>query len=126
MPNQPMKGRKDKNNDPESTLKPKRDLRKVKCFNCRKLGHIAPNCPEQEEEQSIKEDEDEKIRAKAFVSWEDDCQENEEQEEGAGTYMTYRVCNAIGQDEFDKYDVLLESSRHKYNAPAATERNYGS
>jgi 6-phosphogluconolactonase/glucosamine-6-phosphate isomerase/deaminase len=43
----------------EEKPKPKRDMSKVKCFNCGKKGHIAPNCPEkdqedEEEEQQVK------------------------------------------------------------------------
>jgi hypothetical protein len=39
---------KTKEKNAEAPPKPKRDLSKVKCFNCRKLGHIAPTCHEKE------------------------------------------------------------------------------
>jgi len=35
----------------EEKPKPKRDMSKVKCFSCGKKGHIAPNCPENEEDE---------------------------------------------------------------------------
>jgi hypothetical protein len=41
-------------------------MSKVKCFNCGKKGHIAPNCPEKEKEQEISTKEDEG-KAKTFV-----------------------------------------------------------
>jgi hypothetical protein len=31
--------------------KPKRDMTKVKCFNCGKKGHISPNCPEKNDQE---------------------------------------------------------------------------
>jgi hypothetical protein len=96
--------------DADTKAKPKQDMSKVKCFNCGKLGHIAPNCPDKEveAEQSVKDNNGiEKIKAKAFVSWEDGWQE---EEQAAGTYVTYRVCNGVGSNhQFRNYDVLLDN-----------------
>jgi hypothetical protein len=39
----------------EEKLKPKRDMSKVKCFNCGKKSHIAPNCPEKDQEDEQEE-----------------------------------------------------------------------
>jgi 6-phosphogluconolactonase/glucosamine-6-phosphate isomerase/deaminase len=65
-----------KDNNSEVKLKPKRDMSKVKCFNCGKRGHIAMNCPQKELDN----------KDKTFVSDEDD---------EAGSYVTYQVFNSM-------------------------------
>ncbi len=119
MPDQgPQMGKRQaKNKDEDTTNKPKpqRDMSKVKCFNCGKLGHILPNRSEKATEREVEdEDETEKIKAKAFVSWEDDWAEEEaaveDAENQAGTYITYQVCNGVGgEHRFKNYDVLLDN-----------------
>jgi hypothetical protein len=111
MPDQGQKaGRKDgkaKGNGKqtsEATEKPKRDMSKVKCFNCNKFGHIAPNCPEKLQANAVKNDDE---IPKAFASWDDEEDDEVQEEEQAGTYLTYQVCHGVesGQD----YDLLLDN-----------------
>jgi hypothetical protein len=64
--------------------------------------YIAPTCPEKEKEEET--DEGEKIKAKVFISWEDDWQDDT-----AGTYVTYQVGNASESYGFQDYDVLLDN-----------------
>jgi hypothetical protein len=55
--------------------KTKHDMLKVKCFNCGKKVHIAPNCPENEDnEQELVEKDNKK---KQFVMWEDEVAEGD-------------------------------------------------
>jgi hypothetical protein len=50
-------------------------MSKVKCFNCGKKGHIAPNCPENEDnEQEVVEKDNKK---KQFVMGEDKVAESD-------------------------------------------------
>jgi hypothetical protein len=97
--------------DADLKAKPKRDMSKVKCFNCGKFGHISPNFPEKEAEaeQTAADDHDvEKSKARAFVSWEDGWEQEDDQ--AVGTYTTYRVCNGVDSDsQFRNYDVLLDN-----------------
>jgi hypothetical protein len=47
-----------------------------------------------------------KIKAKAFVTWEDGWEEDNH----AGTYATYQVCNGVrAEHRFRNYDVLLDN-----------------
>jgi 6-phosphogluconolactonase/glucosamine-6-phosphate isomerase/deaminase len=109
MPDQGQAGKrenKDKNEKGKSEdSKPKRDMSEVKCFTCGEKGHIAPNFPDKEKEQETSAKEDEG-KAKTFVSWEDDWEDQDE----VGTYVTYQVCNEISRHhEFGDYDILLDN-----------------
>jgi hypothetical protein len=72
MPNQ-EKGRKKDGKDTgkvkqgkaSEAKQGKRDMSKIKCFNCNEYGHISPNCPKKGTEDRGKE-------AEAFASWDDD------------------------------------------------------
>jgi hypothetical protein len=76
-------------------------MSKVKCFNCGKKGHIAPNCPENEEdEQEID------TKKKQFVTWEDKVVEGDLE---TGSYVTYQVYNSVHPGQhFSEYDLLLD------------------
>jgi hypothetical protein len=79
-------------------------MSKVKCFNCGKLGHITPTCPEKEKEQGANAH-DSEIKAKVFASWEDGWEDEE-----VGTYVTYHVCNRISyHHKFQEYDIQLDN-----------------
>jgi hypothetical protein len=74
--------------------KPKRDLSKVKYFNCGEKGHIATKCPNAETA------EEEAPGNKSFVTWEDE----------ATSYVMYQVLNtARPQQRFKLYDILLDN-----------------
>jgi hypothetical protein len=84
--------------------KPKRDMSKVKCFNCGEKGHIAPVCPEKDHEEK-KEAEN---NWKQYVTWEDADEEDILQE--SSSYITYEVYKSIeGSSKFSKYDLLLDN-----------------
>jgi hypothetical protein len=112
MPNQSQKaGRKDGKEKgkgkqtSEAMEKPKHDMSKVKCFYSNEFGHIAPNCPKKllENQNASKNDDD----LKAFASWDD---EEVEEEEQAGTYLTYQVCHGVESGQkFQDYDLLLDN-----------------
>jgi hypothetical protein len=82
--------------------KPKQqDMSKVKCLRCGKKGHIAPNCPEKDE------DEEHEVKKKQFVTWEDEC---EDEEVEASSYVTYEVYESMhSSQKFGKYDILLDN-----------------
>ncbi len=71
----------------EEKLKPKHDMSKVKCFNCGKNGHIAPNFPEKDQE------EEPEIRRKQFVTWEDE--QGDEGEVKVSLFVTYEVYESV-------------------------------
>jgi hypothetical protein len=71
----------------EEKLKPKHDMSKVKCFNCGKNGHIAPNFPEKDQE------EEPEIRRKQFVTWEDE--QGDEGEVKVSSFVTYEVYESV-------------------------------
>jgi len=74
----------------EENPKPKRDMSKVKCFNCGKKSHIAPNCPEKDQED---EQEEQQVKRKQFVTWEDE--EEDENIAEIGADVTYEVYEGI-------------------------------
>jgi hypothetical protein len=108
MPEQGRAGKRENKDKSEkgkpAVAKPKRNMTKVKCFNCGCKGHIAPNCPEKEAEQETTAKDDEG-KAKSFVTWEDGWEEQEE----IGTYVPYQVMNASEGRGFHEYDVLLDN-----------------
>jgi hypothetical protein len=73
--------------DEKMKLKPKRDPSKDKCFNCGQRGHIAPNCPENDQEEETKSEK------KQFVMWEDE--QFEESGSKLGMYVTYKVYESM-------------------------------
>jgi hypothetical protein len=86
--------------------KPKCDMSKVKCFNYGKKGHIAPNCPERDQED---DQEEQQSKKKQFVTWEDKQYDDEEVAE-IGTYVTYEVYESVRlSPKFGKYDILLDN-----------------
>jgi hypothetical protein len=65
-------------------------MTKVKCFNCGKKGHIAPNCPEKDLED---DQEEQQSKKKQFVTWEDE--EEDENIAEIGADVTYEVYEGI-------------------------------
>jgi hypothetical protein len=88
--------------DIDGKPKPKQhDMSKVKCFKCGKKGHIAPNCPEKDQE------EEQEVKKKQFVTWEDEC---EDEEVEASSYVTYEVYKSVhSSQKFGKYNILLDN-----------------
>jgi hypothetical protein len=86
----------------EEKPKPKQDMSKVKCFNCGKKGHIAPNCPEKNQKG---EQEEQETRRKQFFTWEDE--QYDENAAEVGMYVTYEVYESVRSlPKFGKYDIL--------------------
>jgi 6-phosphogluconolactonase/glucosamine-6-phosphate isomerase/deaminase len=73
--------------DSEEKPKPKCDKSKVKCFNCGNKGHIAPNCPEKDQE------EEEQETKKKIVTWEDEQYDEDAAE--MGMCVTYEVYESV-------------------------------
>jgi hypothetical protein len=88
----------------EDKPKPKRDMSKVKCFNCGKKGHIAPDCPEKDPEKN----EEAENKRKQYDTWEDADEKDISQE--LSSYVTCEVYKSMeGISKFGKYDLLLDN-----------------
>ncbi|XP_015945316.1 uncharacterized protein LOC107470428 [Arachis duranensis] len=83
-------------NKRDSSRKPKRDLSKVICYNCKEIGHFKSDCPKLKKEDKPKSEKKKGLMA----SWEDLENDTDEDEESETKSQTCLMADHIEQAVF--------------------------
>ncbi|XP_015959931.1 uncharacterized protein LOC107483827 [Arachis duranensis] len=80
-------------NKGSNSRKPKRDLNKVICYNCKEAGHFKTDCPKLKKEEKAKKGKKKGLMA----SWEDLENDSDEDEESETKSQTCLIANHVEQ-----------------------------